>query len=207
MCNTRRIHGGVLVLLLLCGFLCGVAGAQKQPATPMVEVEIDGVGKVKIPDLEVQDQDGRNIRFYSELIKDKVVVLSFFYTSCTYSCTTQGKTFSKLQSLLGDRLGQSVFLISVTIDPARDDVARLSSWGKRYNVQAGWTLVTGKEAELNKLLVPFNGNRAGAEMHMPSTFVGNAKTGVWTSASGVFDPEMLLNAVDFVMRDAALTRE
>ena len=207
MCNTRSISGTVLVLLLLCGFLCGVAGAQKQPATPTVEVEIEGVGKVKIPDLDVQDQDGRKIRFYSDLIKDKVVVLSFFYTSCTYSCTMQGKTFSKLQSLLGKRLGQSVFLISVTIDPARDDVARLKSWGKRYDVQAGWTLVTGKEAELNELLVPFTGNRAGAEMHMPSTFVGNAKTGVWTSASGVFDPEILLHAVDFVTRDAALTGE
>lgn len=194
MCNTRSISGAVLVLLLLCR----VAGAQKPPATPTVEVEIEGVGKVKIPDLDVQDQDGRKIRFYSDLIKDKVVVLSFFYTSCTYSCTMQGKTFSKLQSLLGDRLGESVFLISVTIDPARDDVARLKSWGKRYDVRAGWTLVTGKEAELNKLLVPFTGNRAGSEMHMPSTFVGNAKTGVWTSASGVFDPEMLLKAVDFV---------
>jgi hypothetical protein len=104
--------------------------------------------------------------------------------------------------LLADRLGQSVFLISVTIDPARDDVARLKSWGKRYDVQPGWTLVTGKETELNRLLVPFTGNGAGSEMHMPSTFVGNAKTGVWTSASGVFDPEMLLKAVDFVMRDA-----
>lgn len=207
MCNTRIIQSAVLVLFLLCSLLCGVAGAQKQRATPIVEVEIEGVGKVKIPDLDVQDQGGRKIRFYSDLIKDKVVVLSFFYTSCTYSCTMQGKTFSKLQSLLGDRLGQSVFLISVTIDPARDDVARLKSWGKRYDVQSGWTLVTGKEAELNKLLIPFTGNRAGAEMHMPSTFVGNAKTGVWTSASGVFDPEILLNAVDFVMRDAALTRE
>jgi len=155
----------------------------------------------------VQDQDGRKIRFYSDLIKDKVVVLSFFYTSCTYSCTMQGKTFSKLQSLLGDRLGKSVFLISVTTDPARDDVAQLKSWGKRYEVQTGWTLVTGKEAELNKLLFPFTGERVGGGMHMPTTFIANDKIGVWTSMAGVFDPEFLLNAVDSVTRDTTTARQ
>src|SRR5215204_2850735 len=161
MSITRSIFVSVLVLFLVCGL---AGGQQQKPATTTVEVEIEGVGKVQIPDLDVRDQDGRKIRFYSDLIKDKVVVLSFFYTSCTYSCTLQGKTFAKLQSLLGDRLGKSVFLISVTTDPATDDPAQLKSWGKRYDVRTGWTLVTGKEAELNKLLLPFTGNSAGAEM-------------------------------------------
>jgi hypothetical protein len=58
--------------------------------------------------------------------------------------------------------------------------------------------VTGKEAEMNKLLLPFTGNRAGAGMHLPATFIGNDRTGVWTSAAGVFEPEDLLNAVDLV---------
>ena len=194
----RTNFGAVLVLLLLCGVAIG-QNLQKS-VTPTVEVDIEGVGKVQIPDLDVRDQDGRKIRFYSDLIKDKIVVISFFYTSCMVSCTMQGQTFSKLQSLLGDRLGKSVFLISVTTDPARDGPAKLKSWGKRYDVQEGWTLVTGKEAEMNKLLLPFTGMRAGSGMHLPSTFVGNARTGVWTSASGVFEPSDVLNAVDFVTR-------
>jgi hypothetical protein len=36
--------------------------------------------------------------------------------------------------------------------------------------------------------------------HLPSTFVGNDRTGVWTSAAGVFEAKEVLNAVDFVMR-------
>ena len=197
MANSHSILAPMLLLILGCGL---AGGQQQKPATPTVEVEIYGAGKVQIPDLDVHDQDGRKLRFYSDLIKDKVVVLSFFYTSCTYSCTMQGQTFSKLQSLLGDRLGKSVFLISVTTDPATDSPAQLKSWGKRYNVREGWTLVTGKEAEINKLLLPFTGNRAGAGMHLPATFVGNNRTGLWTSAAGVFEPEALLNAIEFVTR-------
>lgn len=198
MSITRGIFVSGLVLVLACGL---AGGQQQKPATPTVEIEIEGVGKVRIPDLDVRDQDGRKLRFYSDLIKDKVVVLSFFYTSCAYSCTMQGRIFSKLQSLLGDRLGKSVFLISVTTDPARDGPAQLKSWGKRYDVKTGWTLVTGKEAELNHLLLPFTGNRAGAAMHLPATFIGNDRTGLWTSAAGVFEPESLLNAIEFVTRD------
>jgi protein SCO1 len=193
----RSIFGAVLVVLLLCGM---AAGQRLTAATPTIEVNIEGAGKVQIPDIEVSDQDGRKVLFYSDLIRDKVVVISFFYTSCVLSCTTQGQTFSKLQSLLGDRLGKSVFLISVTTDPARDRPAKLKSWGKRYDVQAGWTLVTGNEAELNKLLLPFTGMPAGSGMHLPSTFVGNDKTGTWTSASGVFEPQEVLKAVDFITR-------
>ena len=185
----RCIIAVVMVLLLACS----LAGGQDRGP---IEVDIAGVGKVEIPDLVLRDHEGRKVRFYSDLIKDKVVVLSFFYTSCIYTCTTQGKTFSRLQSLLGDRLGKSVFLISVTTDPARDTPARLKAWSKAYNIQPGWTLVTGDVSEMDQLLLPFTGNPAGAGMHLPSTFIGNSKTGTWISAIGVFAPEDVLNALN-----------
>ncbi len=186
-----RLIAVVVVLLLASGFAAG-----QERAASVVEVDVGGVGKVEIPDLLLRDHEGRKVRFYSDLIKDKVVVLSFFYTSCIYSCSMQGKTFSALQSLLGDRLGKSVFLISVTTDPAKDTPAQLKAWGKRYDVQPGWTLVTGDVSEMNKLLLPFTGNPAGGGMHLPTTFIGNAKTGVWTSAAGVFAAEDVLNALN-----------
>jgi protein SCO1/2 len=202
MARTRSIFATLLFLTVACGVAGGQSQTQKR-TTPVVEVQIAGAGTIQIPDLDVRDQDGRKLRFYSDLIKDKVVVLSFFYTSCTYTCTMQGQTFSKLQSLLGERLGKSVFLISVTTDPTRDDSAQLKSWGKRYNVQAGWTLVTGKEPELNKLLLEFTGNRAGGDMHLPSIFIGNDRTGLWTSAVGVFDAEEVGKVIDHISREDA----
>ena len=166
----------------------------------MVEVNIAGVGKIKIPDVELRDQEGRKVQFYTDLIKDKVIVLSFFYTNCSYTCTIQGRTFSKLQTLLGERLGKSVFLISVTTDPVNDKPTNLKTWAKRYDARTGWTLVTGEKAEMSKLLAPFTGTPAGGGMHLPVTFVANAGTGRWTSAAGIFAPEDLLKAVEFVTR-------
>lgn len=192
------------VLFIVCSLISATqAGDRKDqnPASRGIEVDIKGLGRVQIPDLMLRDQTGRNIRLYTDLIKDKVVVISFFYTSCTYTCTLQGKTFSRLQSLLGNRLGKSVFLISVTTDPATDNPAQLKAWAQHYDVRSGWTLVTGEEAEMNKLLIPFTGTPAGGGMHLPVTFIGNEKTGLWTSAKGVFAPEDLVKAINYLTTD------
>lgn len=192
----RRLVASLMLVLLACGL---VGGQSQTAATPLVELNV-GTSKIRFPDLELRDQEGRKVHFYSDLIKDKVVVLSFFYTNCTFTCTMQGKTFSKLQTLLGERLGKSVVLISVSTDPAKDKPGELKAWAKRYNVQPGWTVVTGEEREMSKLLIPFTGSPAGAEMHLPVTFIGNDKTGTWTSADGLFAPEELLRVVDFLTR-------
>jgi Uncharacterized protein SCO1/SenC/PrrC, involved in biogenesis of respiratory and photosynthetic systems len=193
----RNIFASVIILLVVFGT---VRGQAQDLTTSGVEVEVQGFGKVIIPDIIVQDQDGQKSRFYSDLVKDKVVVINFFYTSCAYICTLQGRTFSKLQSLLGERLGKSVFLISVSTDPANDNSAQLKQWSKRYDVQTGWTLVTGSTAEMNKLLLPFTAKPASGGMHLPVTFIGNARTGVWTGATGTFAPEDLLKVVNFISR-------
>lgn len=58
--------------------------------------------------------------------------------------------------------------------------------------------MTGEEAEINKILLPFTGKKAGNGMHIPSTFIANGRTGFWTSSVGVFAPAQLLKTVDSV---------
>lgn len=186
-----------LIVFLMCCLVVSLCEAQ----TSQVEVEVDVQGmKIKIPDVVLRNQDGQSVRFYSDLIKDKVVVLDFFYASCSSVCPRQGKVFSELQTLLGERLGKSVFLISVSTDPVRDSPEQLKAWAARYKRQAGWTLVTGDEVEMNKLLVRFTGNKAGGGMHIPATFIANDRKGQWTSAVGIFAPTDLLKAIDAVTK-------
>lgn len=189
----QSIFAAVVLLFLACGLMRGQDAATH-------EIEIQGAGKLTIPDLVLRDQEGRRVRLYTDLIRDKVVVINFIYTSCTYTCGMQGRTFSKLQTLLGERLGKSVFLISVTTDPAKDNPQQLKAWAKRFDAQSGWTLVTGETAEMNQFLMAFTGKFASGGMHAPTTFIGNDKKGIWTSAVGLFAPEDLLNVVDFLTR-------
>jgi len=189
---------GKLLLFLTCclSLPTNEAGAvrrnqRQDEVAKEIEITIGGTRKVTIPDLVLRDHEGRKVRFYSDLIKDKIVVLTFFYTHCSYTCSLQGRTLSKLQSLLGERLGKSVFLISVSTDPENDNPAQLRTWGKHFDIHTGWTLVTGERVEMNKLLIQFTGNEAGRTMHLPITFIGNDQKGIWTSAIAAHSPEDL----------------
>jgi cytochrome oxidase Cu insertion factor (SCO1/SenC/PrrC family) len=200
--KKRRRGVGVVTLLLTCCLIAPPSGAAQNAGQEGRDVEIGG-SKVTIPDLLLTDQEGRKVHFYSDLIKDKVVVLNFFYTSCVYTCTRQGKVLSDLQSLLGERMGKSVFLISVTTDPSVDTPERLKKWAARYNVRPGWALITGEEAEMNKLLEQFTGGGTGGGTHLPSIFIGNDRSGVWTSAAGAFAPEVLLKVVNHISAEGS----
>jgi protein SCO1/2 len=137
--------------------------------------------ELTIPDLLLIDQDGKHVRFYTDLLKDKTFALSFFYTDCSYVCTRQGELFSSLQKRLGPRLGKDVFIVSVTMNPQSDTPNKLRKWARKYGRQPGWTLVTGRVSEVEKLLRLFTGEVAGPkEIHSGLIYIGDDRTGRWS---------------------------
>ena len=150
-----------------------------------------------LPDLELLDQNNRRVHFYGDLIKDKIVLISFFYTSCTYTCLMQGKVFAELQAELGERLGKEVFLISVTRDPQTDTPERLKAWGARNGVRRGWTLVTGGKDDMAKLVAHLTGDPLGRlEMHSSFIYIGNDKKNKWDGIYGLDSPKELVRKIE-----------
>src|ERR1041385_6236023 len=76
-------------------------------------------------DVELMNQDGQKLRFYSDVLKNKVVVINTFFTTCTNICPPMNRNFEQMQEALGDRLGKDVFLVSITVDPETDTPTRL----------------------------------------------------------------------------------
>jgi protein SCO1/2 len=174
-------------------------GAQPPPTWVGIRSKQISVGTETkfLPDLGLLDQNGRRVRFYSDLIKGKVVLISFFYTSCTYTCLMQGKVFSELQAELGDRLGKDVFLISVTMDPETDTPERLKRWATQHGLRKGWTLVTGGKDEMAKLVGHLTGNPLGRiEMHSAFIYIGNDKKNNWAAIYGLAAPKKLVKRIE-----------
>lgn len=174
-------------------------GAGQTPQTASAKrpgvIEI-GRARLDIPDVEVLDQDGRRVRFYTDLIKGRVVVMNFFFTSCTLVCPIQGRALSRLRGRLAERLGKEVFFISVSQDPATDTPERLKLWGADFAVGPGWTLVTGEEGVMTKLVRDFTGANLGGQYHSPILLIGNDRTGRWVAAEGLSAPEELVKTID-----------
>lgn len=151
------------------------------------------------PDVSLNDQHGRRVRFYRDVVKDRVVVVNFVYTTCTAICPSQGRLFSGLQKHLGERTGRDVHLISITTDPLNDTPARLKTWGANFHAGKGWTLLTGEQAEMNKLLAALKGDVSGPGMHTPVVLIYSDRDGRWARTSGLATLEEIIKLINGVV--------
>ena len=129
-------------------------------------------------DLKVITHEGEALRFYSDLLKDKLVVISFFYTNCPTAQPALITSF-KLQKRLKERLGRDILLLSISVDPENDTLEVVRDYAKKFNPQKGWLFLTGSEKNMdviNRRLGNTNNLPAG---HLRLFLLGNLKTGHW----------------------------
>lgn len=155
---------------------------------------------VRVPDVEVLDETGRRLHFYSDLVRGRTVAINFIFTTCTTICPPMGATFARVQSLAAESAGADVRLISVSVDPVTDTPERLKAWGAKFKARPGWTFVTGSLPQVNELLKALGGFSGSREDHSPVVLIGNDATGVWTRANGLASPAKLLEAIEEVGR-------
>src|SRR4051812_48866803 len=87
------------------------------------------------PDVNLRPQDGKEVRFYDDLIKGKIVVINFMYTRCDGKLCGQGtKNLVQVQKALGDRVGKQVFMYSITLDPEHDTPEVLKRYMEDHEV-------------------------------------------------------------------------
>lgn len=151
---------------------------------------------VQLLDLELVTQNSRRVKFKSEVIADKLVVMTFIYTSCTTICPVYNAIFTQLQDLLGDRLGKEVILVTLTLDPTRDVPQRMKKVAKKYRAKPGWIYLTGTKQNVDQVLRGLDAYFADFVEHPPMTLVGDGKTGTWRRFNGYPRPEHLLTMID-----------
>lgn len=159
-----------------------------------------------VPDVEVVDHDGTRLRFRSDLVGGRTVVVNAVYTECTNVCPMMGRAFAALQTALGDRLGKDVLLISVSRDPEHDTPARLAAWRKRFGAKPGWIAVTGKKAAIDALLRVLTGDPARTGGHSAVALFGDERSGIWLREYGADEPGQYLRLLE-AMREARIQSE
>ncbi len=170
--------------------------ASAAPASPAANEREPRASGMSIPDVELLDQNGRTVHFYTDLVKGKTVAVQFIFTTCTTVCPPLGATFARVQRELGARAGRDVHLISVSVDSATDTPERLKSWGEKFHAGAGWTFVTGQKPHVDELLRALGALSASPSEHTPALLIGNDSSGQWTRVYGLSSPAVLVRLLD-----------
>jgi protein SCO1/2 len=132
---------------------------------------------------ELVTQDGKTVRFYDDMLKGKVIVINFFFSTCQGSCLPMNRNFETVQALLGERVGKDVCLISLTVDPEMDTPERLKSYATKLNARPGWFFLTGKKTNVDFILGKLGQYVAQKNDHTNIMIIGNEPTGLWRRLS------------------------
>ena len=79
---TGALLGGAGLLAKHSG--AAPAAALEEPGAPTQEdFPLERKSLARFPNPELITHDGRKVRFYDDLVRDKTVAISFFYVECT----------------------------------------------------------------------------------------------------------------------------
>ena len=198
---TRRIW---LIAMLFAGvvsLLNPASGlAQAGAATASAQAGLSPAHKY-FTDVPLIDQDGKELRLYNDLIKDKVVIINSMFTSCNSVCPPMTMNLQRIQDWLGDRLGKEVIILSFSVDPATDTPQTLKAFANKYNARPGWHFLTGKKENLDFAIRKLGLYVDTREDHYTVMLIGNDRTNLWKKALGMARADALIEIVESVLND------
>lgn len=173
----------------------GVAGGSSNHSTDGMPPERWEISTAKMERIAAYDRHGQRLNFYLDLIKAKTVAINFVSSPCAGACESMN-SFREAQRRLGERLGDSVKLITVYPSETPADVSKLQKMAADYEAGAAWSLVAISKSEVEQLLRAFGRPdplHAGTSSPL---IVGNEATGYWTQLDDAAPAAQLIKAIE-----------
>jgi protein SCO1/2 len=148
-----------------------------------------------LPNRPVVNQNGEQLKFYDDLIKDKIVIVMFIYTSCTDICPLTTARMTLIEDKLGPLIGKDFFIISMTVDPEVDTPERLKAYSKSFATGPGWTFVTGKPEDIRAINYRLGERSKRLSDHRNEIVLGNDVTGEWQRDNVMGDLDRVVRTI------------
>jgi protein SCO1/2 len=186
----------LLTVLLVLGQAKDGGATNQEPAT-----DSQAPAHKYFTDVELINQNGEKMKFYSDLLRGKVVIINSFFATCQASCLPLTRNLEKVQQALGDRLGKDVYILSISVDPEVDTPPNLKEYARRLNAGPGWYFLTGTKENVDFALKKIGHFVPDKQNHLNLFIIGNERTGLWKKAFGLARSDELVKVVESVVND------
>ena len=152
--SRRKMLATLAVAPLTAGVVARTASSDSSSDNKVLKTGLSSrekLAKRYFPNFELTTHEGKKVRFYDDLIKDKIVVINFMYVKCEGVCMPVTMNLKRVQKLLGDRVGRDIFMYSITLKPQEDTPRELKRYVDAHRIKPGWSFLTGKPDEINTL--------------------------------------------------------
>ncbi len=202
----------VIVLVFAYALTAGQISSRAQTGASVPAQQVEGAQTPSTPadespaqkyftDVVLVNQNGEKMRFYSDLLHDKVVIINSFFATCQGVCLPISRNLEKVQTALGERLGKDVRIISISVDPTVDTPPALKEYAKKLNARPGWFFLTGDKQNVEFALKKLGHFVTDKQDHLNIIIIGNERTGLWKKAFGLAQSDELIKVVESVVND------
>lgn len=163
----------------------------------------------RFTNIELKTENGSRVRFYDDLVKNQIVIITFFYTRCSGICAPTNEGIVELRKLLAGTLGKDVRFLSISLDSDFDKPEILKAFAAHYKSASPeeeeslpqWDFLCGDWDEINLLrremgvydLDPvLDSDRS---QHAGIMTFGNDRTSRWSAIASTLPPKTLKVAI------------
>jgi protein SCO1/2 len=202
----------VLVLVLLAGLTLvpgGVGASAFQSEFKKTKTPRERLAEKSFPNVTLTTHEGKKVKFYDDLLKDKIVLINFMYVKCEGSCPGTTANLVRVQQLLGDRVGKDIFMYSITLKPEEDTPKVLNAYAKAYKVGPGWQFLTGDPTDIELLRQKLGFidrdpvRDANKSNHITMLRWGNEPNTLWAGCPASLAPNKIVKEISLVDWPAA----
>jgi len=175
-------------------------------AAPAAARTVATGGRRHFPNVTLLTQDNKRVAFYDDLMKDKIVMLNFFYVECTGICPAATSNLVNVQEQLGARVGRDIFMYSITLKPRDDRPQQLKMYQEMHGIKPGWTLLTGRpeDCELLRRRLGFADIDPVVDrdikQHIGIVLYGNERLDSWAACPVQTEPSLIVKYVGWMDR-------
>ena len=185
------------------GLATDSAGQKLATATKRVVTPRERIRERHLPNFTLTTHEGKKVKFYDDLVKDKIVVINMMYAQCQGVCTPITANLVKVHKLLGPRVGRDIFFYSITISPEKDSPKALKHYAAMHKIKpnSGWLFLTGKPDEIEKLrrslgfVDPDPVVDRDRSNHIGNVRMGNEPRMLWAACPGLARASAIANAI------------
>lgn len=165
------------------------------------------------PNVVLYTHEGEAVRFYDDLIRDKVVAINMMYADCAGICPVATANLLRVQQMLGDRVGRDVFMYSITLQPELDTPRGLKHYAERHGIKAGWKFLTGapEDIEAVRFRLGFYDRDENVdnikENHTGMIRIGNDSLNRWSMAPALAEPLQIMATINHLDPKSVHTHE
>jgi protein SCO1/2 len=177
----RRISNLLVRSVTVAAMLVIASAPVSAGNAPTDKAAADAKARDYFSNVELVDQDGRSLKFYDDVLKDNIVVISFIFTNCQSACPLMTRNLTMIRDMLREDERRAIQFISISIDPLRDTPSAMKEFAQKHEADnGGWLWLTGQPDDVNYITKRLGSYTDDPELHTTTLLAANVPNAHWT---------------------------